>query len=165
MHGTTTCVQIWLWNPHTIMIYETAPYGVDFPANNLAKLAREQGMDAVVKTCFNQIREAVDPDDKLNIEDPDWARLKTWNHGALIPGWKGDVSEDNIDEFVDKVARPFGPGVPLFYGNSEMSKNGDLHGWAEGALEMVEDALPELMRKLGVDDFTEYDPKVFVHTS
>lgn len=43
------------------------------------------------------------------------------------------------------------PASRFFYGNSEVSKNGDLHGWVEGALEMVEEALPRITELLGLD--------------
>jgi len=150
--------QVWLWDPHTIMIYEIAPHNIKYPANNLAELARQQGMDAMVEHCFKQIREAV----KKDIPDPDWARMKTWQHGSIIPGWKSGKSQIDIDAFVDKVSRPMGPDVPLFYGNSEMSRDGDNHGWAEGALEMVEEALPELTKMLGLHPpFEKYNPENF----
>merc|ERR1711981_437007 len=68
-----------------------------------------------------------------------------------------------IDAHVDKLTRPLGPGVPLFYGNSEVSKDGDNHGWVEGALELVEENMPELVLKLGLNDYEEYNPRDYKH--
>ena len=50
------------------------------------------------------------------------------------------------------TTEPFGDEVRVFYGNSEMAKNGNNHGWAEGAFEMANQSLPEIvdeLRKLG----------------
>eukprot|EP00927_Polykrikos_kofoidii_P029124 TRINITY_DN2522_c0_g2_i5.p1 TRINITY_DN2522_c0_g2~~TRINITY_DN2522_c0_g2_i5.p1 ORF type:complete len:786 (+),score=102.74 TRINITY_DN2522_c0_g2_i5:78-2435(+) len=153
--------QIWLWDAHTIMLYGIAPHGTPFPSNRIAAMAREQGMDAMVEECIAQLRTAVGLPD---LKDPDWARLKTWPHGSLVPGWKVGVAQADIDAFVDAISRPLGKGVPLFYGNSEMAKNGNNHGWVEGAFEMVEAALPELTRQLGLDPpFATYDPKDLSH--
>ena len=158
--GPPLCAQVWFWNPHTIMIYEVAPYNTSFPANNLAEMARTEGMDAMVEKCIQQIRDATGLAD---LKDPDWARLKTWPHASILAGWKSGVNQDTTDGFVDKMSRPLGPGVPLFYGNSEVAKDGNNHGWVEGALELVEQNMPELVRQLGLDDYEEYDPRDFMH--
>ena len=96
-------------------------------------MAREQGMDTMVKTVMKQIRDAVEIED---LQDPDWARLKLWPGGSLI-SWNGGATGDDLDDFVDKISRPLGAAMPVFYGNSEVCRNGSLHGWAEGALVMV----------------------------
>ena len=152
--------QVWLWDPSTIMIYEIAPYNTAFPANRLAKMAREEGMDAMVKKCFKQIRKAVNLSED-DLKDPDWARLKTWPHGSLMPSWKSSANKSEIETFVNMVSRPLGDGVPLYYGNSEVARDGNNHGWMEGSLEMVEEALPDLMRQLGLNVSTKYNATDF----
>ena len=149
--------QVWLWDPQTIMLYEIAGYNTTAPANAIAEMAREKGMDATISTIMKQIRTAVDLPDLAN---PDWARLKKWKAGTLMPGWSAEALKagtTKVDELVDKMSRPLGKSVPLFYGNSEASKDGDLHGWAEGSLKMVEAALPDITKKLGLT-IDKFDP-------
>jgi hypothetical protein len=155
--------QVWLWDANTILVYETAPYenlneAVSFPSNRLVKMSREEGMDAMVKTCFDEIRSTTGLSD---LKDPDWARLKVWPFSTLMPGWNATAPETGLDKFVDKISRPLGDGVPLYYGNSEAARNGDNHGWVEGALEQAERALVGLTAELRLQDppFKPYDPK------
>ena len=153
--------QVWLWDANTILIYETAPYedltaAVRFPSNRLVKMSREEGMDAMVKECFKQIRNTTGLSD---LKDPDWARLKVWPFSTLLPGWNATATDTDTNNFVEKISRPLGDGVPLYYGNSEVAKNGDNHGWVEGALEQVELALTDLTAELGLKNYTKYDPK------
>merc|ERR1711935_813069 len=123
------------------MLFATATYGTKFASNRIEQMSRGEGMDAVVTKCMQQIRQAIQLPD---LADPDWARLKAWPAGSASLGWSGRVSEKQINEYVDKLQQPLGSNIPLFYGNSEVSKNGNLHGWVEGALEMVEEALPRI---------------------
>ena len=126
--------QVWLWDANTILLYNLAPpenltETVKFSSNRIVKMSREEGMDAMVKKCFAEIRNAT----KLpHLKDPDWARLKVWPWGTLMPDWKSGVNTSATDNFVDHISRPLGDGVPLYYGNSELSKNGNNHGgWRE----------------------------------
>ena len=148
--------QVWLWDAQTIMIYETAPYETKYnvtnfvpkyPSNRIAKMARKEGMDAMVKQCFEEIRIATKLPD---LKDPDWARLKMWPWGNLMDGWKASAKESDLTKFVDAMSRPLGDGVPVYYGNSEMSRNGNNHGWVEGALEQAERALVGLTAELNL---------------
>ena len=59
--------------------------------------------------------------------------------------WK--IGSD-FDAFSDSFRRPFGEEVNVWYGNSEMAKDGALHGWAEGALAMANVSLPEITEAL-----------------
>ena len=78
-----------------------------------------------------------------------------------MPDWKSGVDSSATDKFVETISRPLGSGVPLYYGNSELSKNGNNHGWVEGALEEVEAALAGLTAELNLTGppFEEYNPK------
>eukprot|EP00964_Phaeocystis_antarctica_P054338 scaffold31928_cov62-Phaeocystis_antarctica.AAC.5 len=159
--------QVWLWDANTIMIYETAAYEEEYdhpnfvpkyPSNRIAKMARKEGMDAMVKECIEEIRKATGLS-KTQLKDPDWARLKMWPWGNLIP-WSAKASDSDLDNFVDKLSRPLGDGVPLYYGNSEVSRNGDHHAWVEGALEQAERALVGLTAELNLTHppFEKYYP-------
>ena len=123
--------QVWLWDANTILIYETAPYEnltgpVTYPSNRLVKMSREEGMDAMVKECFKQIRNTTGLKD---LKDPDWARLKVWPWGTLMPNWNATATDTDTNNFVDKISRPLGDGVPLYYGNSEVATI--TAGWRE----------------------------------
>lgn len=142
--------QVWLWDAQTIMIYEIAPYenltdAVKFPSNRFVKISREEGMGEVVKKCFDEIRNTTG---LWDLQDPDWARLKSWPSGTLLPGWNATATSSALNDFVDKITRPLGDGVPVYYGNSETARNGDNHGWVEGALEQAERALVNLTVEL-----------------
>ena len=142
--------QVWLWDAQTIMVYEIAPYenltdAVKFPSNRFVKISREEGMGEVVKKCFDEIRNTTG---LWDLQDPDWARLKSWPSGTLLPGWNATATSSALDDFVDKITRPLGDGVPVYYGNSETARNGDNHGWVEGALEQAERALVNLTVEL-----------------
>ena len=150
--------QVWLWDAQTIMVYETAPYEPNdvtpnfvpmYPSNRIAKKARKEGMDAMVKECIEEIRNATGLS-KDQLKDPDWARLKMWPWGNLMDGWKASAKESDLTKFVDAMSRPLGDGVPVYYGNSEMSRNGNNHGWVEGALEQAERALVGLTAELNL---------------
>ena len=158
--------QVWLWDAQTIMIYETAPYEAEFdlpnyvpkyPSNRIAKMARTEGMDAMVKQCFDEIRKGTN---LPHLKDPDWARLKVWPWGSLMDGWKATANDSETDNFVDHISRPLGDGVPLYYGNSEAARDGNNHGWVEGALEQAEEALAGLTVELGLEQppFKKYHP-------
>ena len=148
--------QVWLWDAQTIMVYEVAPYEEEYdnpnfvpmyPSNRIAKMARKEGMDAMVKECIEEIRIATG---LKNLTDPDWARLKMWPWGNLMDGWNAKASDGDLDNFVDKLTRPLGDGVPVYYGNSEVSRNGNNHAWVEGALEQAERALVGLTAELNL---------------
>eukprot|EP00321_Phaeocystis_globosa_P000001 CAMPEP_0118823836 /NCGR_PEP_ID=MMETSP1162-20130426/10174_1 /TAXON_ID=33656 /ORGANISM="Phaeocystis Sp, Strain CCMP2710" /LENGTH=773 /DNA_ID=CAMNT_0006754451 /DNA_START=177 /DNA_END=2498 /DNA_ORIENTATION=- len=146
--------QVWLWDAQTIMVYEIAPYenlteAVKFPSNRFVKISREEGMGEVVKKCFDEIRNTTG---LWDLQDPDWARLKAWPSGTLLPGWNATATSGALDNFVDKITRPLGDGVPVYYGNSETARNGDNHGWVEGALEQAERALVNLTVELKLAD-------------
>ena len=75
----------------------------------------------------------------------------TTDQGLMI-NWATDLTTDQQSEANELFRRPFGDEVRVFYGNSEMAKNGNNHGWAEGAFEMANQSLPEIvdeLRKLG----------------
>lgn len=163
--------QVWLWDAQTIMVYETAPYEPNdvtpnfvpmYPSNRIAKMARKEGMDAMVKECIEEIRIATGLS-KYQLKDPDWARLKMWPWGNLMDGWNAKASDDGLDNFVDKLSRPLGDNVPVYYGNSEVSRNGNNHAWVEGALEQAERALVGLTAELGLNDppFKKYFPNKY----
>ena len=108
--------QVWLWDANTILIYETAPYEdltgpVKFPSNRLAKMSREEGMDAMVKECFDEIRTTTNLKD---LKDPDWARLKVWPFATLLPGWNATATATDTNNFVEKISPPLGDRVPLY---------------------------------------------------
>jgi len=163
--------QVWLWDAQTIMVYETAPYEPNdvtpnfvpmYPSNRIAKKARKEGMDAMVKECIEEIRNATGLS-KDQLKDPDWARLKMWPWGNLMDGWNAKATKDELDNFVDKLSRPLGDNVPVYYGNSEVSRNGNNHAWVEGALEQAERALVGLTVELGLNDppFKKYVPNQY----
>lgn len=131
------------------MIYNIAPgepTDQPYAATNMMGAASTKGMNAMVQTVMDQIRAATGK----AIVDPDWARLKPWPSGNLLIGWGSDSLRNASGESVASyLERPLGPSVPVFYGNSEASKNGLNHGWVEGSLEMVEDSLPSLLKHLG----------------
>jgi hypothetical protein len=61
-----------------------------------------------------------------------------------------DWKEEN-PAFAERMSRPLGNGAPVYYGNSEMAPDGNMHGWAEGALEMAEMALKDILPALGLE--------------
>ena len=159
--------QVWLWDAQTIMVYENAPYEEEYdhpnfvpkyPSNRIAKMARKEGMDAMVKECIEEIRKATGLS-KTQLKDPDWARLKMWPWGNIM-SWSAKASDGDLDNFVDKLSRPLGDGVPLYYGNSEVARNGANHAWVEGALEQAERALVGLTAELNLTHppFEKYYP-------
>jgi hypothetical protein len=146
--------QMWFWSAHEIMIYDVAPFDQPdgtqglYPRNRMARMAREQGLDAVVSSVMAQIREGTGLTD---LAEPEWGRLKDWPAGNLAIGWKGKYGLDAplAESFSDHLRQPLGPHVPLFYGNSEAAADGSLHGWAEGALDMAERSLQGIFDTLG----------------
>ena len=82
----------------------------------------------------------------LDIENPDYAKIKPWPAGSLV-SWT--ASNNQTTTFALSLARPLGEDVPVFYGNSEITADGGLHGWTEGALEMVELHLQSIATYLG----------------
>ena len=73
-----------------------------------------------------------------------------WPWGNLMDGWNAKATEPGLDNFVNKLSRPLGDGVPVYYGNSEVSRNGNNHAWVEGALEQAERALVGLTAELNL---------------
>lgn len=140
--------QVWLWDKNTIMVYVVAPadYPNEFAANLIAETAWKKGMNSMVEKIMAQLRVGTGIDD---LAHPDYARFKRWTPGALLIDWKpeGDVTGDRV---ASRIARPLGTAAPVYYGNSEMSANGMMHGWVEGALEMAENAIEGILPALGL---------------
>lgn len=137
--------QFWLWDANTIMIYDVGDVNtneVKYPATNIQEIAKKEGMDALMKIIMTQLRNVTG----IDIEDPDWARLQPWTSGNLN-FW---LDETTASQTASALARPLGLSNPVFYGNSEAAGNPELHGWAEGALQQVENNLPALAKYLGL---------------
>ena len=113
--------QVWLWDAHTILIYQTAPVDSSFPAKQIAIVAQTEGIGSAVRSITNQINEAIGG----GLPYPFAARLKTWPAGSLCIGWKPGVDGDAVSS---AMRRPLGRGVGLYYGNSEIAPTGDFHG-------------------------------------
>jgi len=134
--------QVWLWNDNTILIYGNAaalPAGRNQPSQRLAKLFNEEGIGAVVERIVVELRLISGQE----IPVPDWAQLKVWPDGSLLPDWINLDTKQQSD-YSKLLSRPLGPNVPVFYGNSEMSTTGDLHTWAEGAFEAADTVWDDL---------------------
>lgn len=72
--------------------------------------------------------------------------------GSVLPGWNFDSSLNTTAvDFSAAISRPLGNETPIYYGNSEVTVDGSLHGWIEGAFRMAEDSLPQIMAQLGAD--------------
>merc|ERR1711939_75043 len=139
--------QVWLWDKNTAMIYLTAPSddANEFAANLVSEKAWKEGMNATVDTIMQQLRVGTGLPD---LAYPDYARFKRWTPGSLLIDWKEDgVASATL---ASRVSRPLGESAPVYYGNSEMCANGMNHGWVEGALEMAEVALGDMLTKLGL---------------
>ena len=151
--------QLWLWDPKTVMIYDTAPGNITdtnkYPASNMYQYAKKYGQGAMIRKVMDQINEATG----LNISMPDWARTKYWPPGSLCINWRRGVSFENAATYLE---RPLGGQVPVFYANSEAAPKGEMHGWIQGGWEMVEDNLPDLALYLGLSkNLTKYDPEPY----
>jgi hypothetical protein len=139
--------QVWLWDKNSIMIYLTAPADEpDFAANLVAQKAWKEGMNKTVDAIMDQLRVGTGVSD---LAYPDFARFKRWVPGSLLIDWNAD--EETGNTVSDRVGRPLGTAAPVYYGNSEMAKEGIMHGWVEGALEMADTALEDILPKLGLD--------------
>jgi hypothetical protein len=144
--------QVWNWNNNTILIYGVGAQNtanLTYPVQSMVDVASKSGMDVLVSTIMEQIRNAT----KVAVEDPDWARFKAWPLGTFT-AWNAQAQNDtygtNPEKFSAHISRPLGYNVPVYYGNSEVASDGNNHGWAEGALEMVEDNLQSLATYLGL---------------
>jgi hypothetical protein len=136
--------QVWLWDSRTIMLYLTADAAIDeLPANLIAEKAWKEGMNSMVDTIMEQLKVGTGIQD---LAYPDYVRFKRWTPGSLLVDWK----EEN-PAFAERMSRPLGNGAPVYYGNSEMAPDGNMHGWAEGALEMAEMALKDILPALGLE--------------
>lgn len=150
--------QVWLWDSTTIMFYVlTADLYGDVPAVNMRNIARDEGMDALVAQLMDEVREATGVD----IEDPDWARLKIWPAGSTA-GFNSTAIEQlynaSESQLGGHISRPMGYDIPVYYGNSEAAPTGSNHGWVEGALEMVENNLQSIATYLGLEGEIEKRP-------
>lgn len=150
--------QVWLWDPKTVMIYNTAPGNITdtnkYPTSNMYQYARKYGQGAMIRKVMDQINEATG----LNISMPDWARTKYWPRGNICLN-RRQVLFENAATYLE---RPLGGKVPVFYANSEASPRGEMHGWIQGGWEMVEDNLPDLALYLGLSkNLTKYDPEPY----
>ena len=139
--------QAWLWDDKQILLYSVGSEGSP-AANAINKQAHN--MTDFVHRVVNQIQDALPQN--ITIPRPAWVRTKSQPMGALMSNWATDLTTDQESEANELFRRPFGDEVRVFYGNSEMAKNGNNHGWAEGAFEMANQSLPEIvdeLRKLG----------------
>ena len=131
--------QVWLWDADSILLYQTAAMSdMSFPAHQIAKFATERGMGETVRVILSQLREGTGK----NLPDPSSARLKTWEAGSLLIDTPLD--QPQWERVSDAMRRPLGRGIGLYYGNSEMSASIQMHGWAEGALEVLEKNVEEM---------------------
>jgi len=111
-------------------------------------------MENLLKRIITQLQESVDgitgelSGEPIKIPQPSWFRAKSWPSGSLLIDWVS--AKLDTDQLSNSVRRPFGDSVNVWYGNSEMSKNGDDHGWAEGALDMADDSIPEMKEPLAL---------------
>jgi len=141
--------QAWLWDHNQILLYTAG--SVDTPSDYSINTAQQYGIERVVKTAIAELREAVKgiiskkTNKPIEIPDPSFFRGKSWPDGSLLVDWP--VGKDS-DSFSEHIRRPFGKDVNIWYGNSELDKSGGNHGWAEGALSMVETSLPEIEANL-----------------
>jgi hypothetical protein len=148
--------QFWMWGPQTVMVYNVAGDPTTqgkTAATNMIELATQEGMDALVKTVMEQINSVANLTQP--IVTPDWARIKPWPAGS-ITGWKDGAAGENIATYLE---RPLGTNIPVFYANSEAAPDGLEHGWIQGGWNMVEDGLPALAKRLGLNkDLARYSP-------
>ena len=131
--------QVWLWDANSILLYQLAPMSnMSLPAHQIAKFANERGMGETVRIILTQLREGTGK----NLPDPSAARLKTWAAGSLLID--SPLEEPQWERVSDAMRRPLGRGIGLYYGNSEMSSNLEMHGWVEGALDVLEKNVEEM---------------------
>ena len=133
--------QAWLWDDHQILLYTVGAEGSP-AANNIKE--ESLGVNGLVKKIVDQLQAVMPPG--ITIPQPSWFRSKTWPAGSLMINW--NVAGEKSNLYSDIFRRPFGEDVDVFYGNSEMAKDGLLHGWAEGALAMANASLPEIKEAL-----------------
>jgi len=142
--------QVWLWDSKTIMVYDVGNSSAAFdntsPSYNINSRGYNEGMDSLVNGIMEQIRSS-----GITIDDPDWARLKSWPQGTFT-AWTGGATDEN---FASHISRPLGDDIPVYYGNSEAAIDGAIHAWAEGALDMVENSLPSLAKYIGLNGEVE----------
>mmetsp|Transcript_116084 Transcript_116084/g.237417 ORF Transcript_116084/g.237417 Transcript_116084/m.237417 type:complete len:691 (-) Transcript_116084:362-2434(-) len=144
--------QAWLWDYKQILVY--AAGAASSTADLATQVAKEDGMENLLKRIITQLQESVDgitgelSGEPIKIPQPSWFRAKSWPSGSLLIDWVS--AKLDTDQLSNSVRRPFGDSVNVWYGNSEMSKNGDDHGWAEGALDMADDSIPEMKEPLAL---------------
>ena len=133
--------QAWLWDYKQILLFQVGPNMSPSGSNGI--VGSKRGLQTIVKKVLEELQAAVG--DAFIIPQPAWFRAKTWPQGSLNLGWKIGLDSD---AFSDAFRRPFGEDIKVWYGNSEMAKDGNLHGWAEGALQMANVSLPEIRAAL-----------------
>lgn len=133
--------QAWMWDHKKILIYDQGKQGSS--ADNLINIQKTEGTDVLVDRIVAQLQQAVQ-DLNITIPRPSWFRSKYWPMGSIAAFRAGT----NSDLYSDLFRRPFGTGAKVWYGNSEMARDGSHHGWAEGALDMAERSLPELKKTI-----------------
>jgi len=143
--------QAWMWDKYQILFYSVGDQ--KSPAHTNIELQNEYGMNTLVKLSVEELRTATKGiiskvDGKpIDIPQPSWFRGKTWPEGSLMINWNLDGMEKTgwtSNTFSDTFRRPFGEDINIWYGNSEMAAEGGLHGWAEGALSMVNRSIAEI---------------------
>jgi len=140
--------QWWLWDDSTIMVYDVgAPNTPNFtyPATTMIEKYSGEGMGALVEEIMHQFRNVTG---LTGIADPDWGRYKPWPRGSLM-FWQDSLK--NTTNYAGAVSSPLGADIPVWYGNSEASGNANLHGWAEGALDMAYFNLQSMATYLGLE--------------
>jgi len=137
--------QAWLWDHKQILLYQIGYKGT--PSQNGIELANKFGTEAFVKKAVDELQMAVSQYG-IVIPPPSWFRIKSWPKGTILNSWALTVKDPA--QLSEHFRRPFGKNVKVWYGNSEMARDGDLHGWAEGALSMANTSLPELKTELSM---------------
>ena len=144
--------QAWLWDYKQILLYSIGAKGTS--SENDINVTTKLGMEAFVKKAVAELQFAV-KEYNITIPPPAWFRSKSWPMGAVLTDWALNVNGTRLSDY---FRRPFGSSVSVWYGNSEMAEDGDLHGWAEGALSMANTSLPELKTELGLLKATTASP-------
>lgn len=141
--------QAWPWDYKQILLYTAGDQ--HSPGGNSINTAQEYGMERLLKKSIEELRDAVKgiksktTGKQIEIPDPTWFRGKMWPNGSLLVFWPPNTDSDRFSE---AFRRPFGEKVNIWYGNSELDQDGSNHGWAEGALSMVDTSLSEIEPKL-----------------
>jgi hypothetical protein len=141
--------QAWPWDYKQILLYTAGSDG-SATQNNI-NTATESGMEVLLKEVMADLQAAVEGikskknGNPIVIPEPAWFRAKFWPTGSLLINWA--VGSDG-ESFSDHIRRPFGDNTHVWYGNSELCAVTNYHGWAEGALSMVNTSLPEIEETL-----------------